>query len=557
MRELDTIQKRNMTGGKGVSNKESSAMSGFVSLFGSQLLARLVTFILNLITARLLSPDQYGISAVQFHLINSSIVFLSREGVRRSCLRIESTEQNYTAKLLSASLTAVPAGLAISLVSIGLLWYGEIQDDVYRRAAGMQCLAAILEIVTEPFYVFSTARLWFGLRTGCEAVASIVKNCVTVLLLARGICDPIMAMSWGQVSYACSLMSVFVILFAIFDPTWYRALSWRRWGCFEIDKKTLRLYGAFSLQAMGKLVLAEGSKAVLALVTSTTVQGVYGLVNNLGSLVVRTLFQPFEEIVFVSFSKDGSATSKPQLSKQAGLLSCLCQSISIIGGLSACFGPAYAYVALRMLYGEKWAASDAPAALGLYSMYVALLSLNGTLEAFLHGVASESYLHKNNLVLVVASLVHLVLSITAVKFHGAMGLLVADSVNMLLRIGYCLLFTQTYFAKIGGRSCVRILPSRQTVLFFMLSLILTKLSQIILLPETLSAYDVSLLQLKPFLLIHTKLQGAAYSFLHFSELKRMTIHISTGVLCLGLCFSSVVKADSRILCQMRQLHKQD
>jgi len=524
---------------------------------GSQLLARVVTFILNLITARLLNPDQYGISAVQFHLINSSIVFLSREGVRRSCLRIESSEQNYTAKLLSASLIAVPAGLAISLVSVGILWHGEIQDDVYRRAAGMQCLAAVLEVMTEPFYVLSTARLWFGVRIGCEAVASIVKNFVTVLLLARGICDPIMAVSWGQILYACSLMSVFIILFAIFDPKWYRALSWRRRGSFQVEKKTLRLYGAFSLQTIGKLVLAEGSKAVLALVTSTTVQGVYGLVNNLGSLVVRTLFQPFEEIVFVSFSKDGSATSKPHLTKQAGLLGCLCQSISIIGGLSACFGPSYAYVVLRVLYGEKWAASDAPAALGLYSLYVALLALNGTLEAFLHGVASESYLHKNNLVLVVGSLFHLGISITAVKSHGAMGLLVADSINMLLRIGYCLLFSQTYFAKIGGRSRVRILPSLQTVLILLLSLIVTKLSQIILLPETLSAYDVSLLQLKPFLLIHARLREAAHSFLQYSELKRMSFHISTGVLCVGLCFISVVKADSRILHQMKQLHKQD
>jgi oligosaccharide translocation protein RFT1 len=529
----------------------------FIFDAGSQLLARVVTFILNLITARLLDPDQYGISAVQFHLINSSIVFLSREGVRRSCLRIESTEQNYTAKLLSASLIAVPAGLVISLASIGILWHGQIEDAVYRRAAGMQCLAAVLEIVTEPFYVFSTARLWFGVRTASEAVASIMKNFVTVLLLARGVCDPIMAVSWGQVSYACSLMSVFVVLFSIFDPTWYRTLSWKRWGCFQVEKKTLRLYGAFSLQAIGKLVLAEGSKAVLALVTSTTVQGVYGLVNNLGSLVVRTLFQPFEEIVFVSFSKDGSAASKPQLTKQAGLLSCLCQSISIIGGLSACFGPAYAYSALRILYGEKWATSDAPAALGLYSMYVALLALNGTLEAFLHGVASESYLHKNNLVLVAASMIHLGISITAVKFHGAMGLLVADSVNMLLRIGYCLLFTQTYFAKIGGRSSVRILPSRQTVLIMMLSLIVTKLSQAILLPETLNAYDVSLLELKPFLLILRRLQEAAHSILQYSELKRMLIHISTGFLCLLGCFSSVAKADSRILHHMRQLHKQD
>ncbi len=52
-----------------------------------------------------------------------------------------------------------------------------------------------------------------------------------------------------------------------------------------------------------KLVLAEGSKLAMVAVESAYNQGVYGLVSNLGSLVVRTLFQPFEEVAFVAFSR--------------------------------------------------------------------------------------------------------------------------------------------------------------------------------------------------------------------------------------------------------------
>ena len=44
-------------------------------------------------------------------------------------------------------------------------------------------------------------------------------------------------------------------------------------------------------QAAEKLVLAEGSKLVMVALQSAYSQGVYGLVTNLGSLVVRTLFQ--------------------------------------------------------------------------------------------------------------------------------------------------------------------------------------------------------------------------------------------------------------------------
>jgi len=42
---------------------------------------------------------------------------------------------------------------------------------------------------------------------------------------------------------------------------------------------------------------------VLVAVESALNQGVYGLVSNLGSLVVRILFQPFEEAAFAAFSR--------------------------------------------------------------------------------------------------------------------------------------------------------------------------------------------------------------------------------------------------------------
>ena len=54
---------------------------------------------------------------------------------------------------------------------------------------------------------------------------------------------------------------------------------------------------------MEKQVLAEGSKMVLVAFQSQYDQGVYGLVGNLGSLLVRLLLQPLEEIAFATFSR--------------------------------------------------------------------------------------------------------------------------------------------------------------------------------------------------------------------------------------------------------------
>lgn len=77
---------------------------------------------------------------------------------------------------------------------------------------------------------------------------------------------------------------------------------------------------------MVKLVLAEGSKMVMAGRGTARQQGVYGLVSNLGSLVVRTLFLPIEEAAFLAFSRPSSA-----LPASASLLTLLVRTVVTIG----------------------------------------------------------------------------------------------------------------------------------------------------------------------------------------------------------------------------------
>ena len=61
-------------------------------------------------------------------------------------------------------------------------------------------------------------------------------------------------------------------------------------------------------------------------------QGVYGLVVNLGSLVVRTLFQPFEEAAFLAFSRQGGAANEAgKMQQRARLLGIMVKGVSLVG----------------------------------------------------------------------------------------------------------------------------------------------------------------------------------------------------------------------------------
>lgn len=62
--------------------------------------------------------------------------------------------------------------------------------------------------------------------------------------------------------------------------------------------------------------------------------------------------------------------------QSARLLAVLVRSVAIVGTVAAAFGPAYAWLLLRLLYGERWSDTEAPAALAAYSSYILLLAVS-------------------------------------------------------------------------------------------------------------------------------------------------------------------------------------
>jgi oligosaccharide translocation protein RFT1 len=404
-----------------------------------------------------------------------------------------------------------------------------------QRAVILQGAAAVLELLSEPLYILSMARMRFKLRMACETAATIVKNGSTLALLSFGIA-PALAFSWAQIGYATVLLAGYSGHFVVLrrESIWSSAEAHQEGSSrLQFDPAMLRTCGVFAAQAAGKLLLAEGSKAVLAATTPLQEQGVYGLVTNLGSLVVRTIFQPFEEASFLAFTRPPAETGAAGLRKRASLLCLLCRAICSLGALAATFGPAYSHVALLLLYGSKWASTDAPDALAVYSLYVALLAANGILEAFVHAVADEPDLKRANIALACISVLHIGLSVAGVKMGGAVGLLLADGGNMVLRILYCLNFISAFFASTGGLSYRDLLPARTTLGALGTALAATLVSQALFMPEEsiLARWSIAKAGMMPVLLMGDKIQRAVPSFA-----MRIAAHVGVGSVCLaGVC----------------------
>ncbi|KAI6676210.1 hypothetical protein NL676_037006 [Syzygium grande] len=136
----------------------------------------------------------------------------------------------------------------------------------------------------------------------------------------------------------------------------------------------------------------------------------------------------------------------------------------LIGLIFIAFGPSYSYSLIRLLCGQKWSDGEAPTVLRYYCIYIFFLAMNGTSEAFLHAVADENQLKRSNDMLLVFSSIYVVLNIMLIKSTGAVGLLMANSLNMLLRIIYSATFIKKYFQDSSSFSFHECFPSGSTVL---------------------------------------------------------------------------------------------
>lgn len=212
-------------------------LSSARSLVLLQLLSRALTFSLNHALLRFASPEVFGTASIQFDLIGSTLLFLSREGIRGALLRsgrsddaapthggkadeakAAASRQARRQQDLNLSLVPLPLFLALAAVLLPLyLRYSPrstLDQPFFYPSLALHLLAYLLELLSEPYHVRLQSDLHLGVRVQAEGAAVIAKAVGTLagvwLMRERG---ALLGFGFGQLAYGLVLLGRFAAAF--------------------------------------------------------------------------------------------------------------------------------------------------------------------------------------------------------------------------------------------------------------------------------------------------------------------------------------------------------
>ncbi|XP_012494000.1 PREDICTED: protein RFT1 homolog [Propithecus coquereli] len=469
-----------------------------------QVLFRLITFVLNAFILRFLSKEIVGVVNVRLTLLYSTTIFLAREAFRRACLS-GGTQRDWSQTLNLVWLT-VPLGVFWSLF-LGWVWLQllEVPDpDViphYRTGVVLFGLSAVVELLGEPFWVLAQAHMFIKLKVITESLSVILKSVLTAFLVLWVPHWGLYIFSLAQLFYTIVLVLCYVIYFTKLlgspESTKQQTLPVSRItdllpgiirsGAF-VNWKEAKLTWSFFKQSFLKQILTEGERYVMTFLNILNFgdQGVYDIVNNLGSLVARLIFQPIEESFYIFFAKVLEREKHATLQKQedvavaAAVLESLLKLALLAGLTITVFGFAYSQLALDIYGGAMLSSGSGPVLLRSYCLYVLLLAINGVTECFTFAAMSKEEVDRYNVMMLGLSSSFLVVSCILTRWCGSVGFILANCFNMGIRITQSLFFIHRYYQESPYRPLAGLYLSPVLLGAFVLSGGITGVSEVLL-----------------------------------------------------------------------------
>ena len=415
----------------------------------------------------------------------------SEESEKKDVLNIKNINKDNLQSIINFSF--IPLIIAVPLSTVLFIWQYTKLNSYFKNLPHFQLsifilwISILLELGAEFFYNLNQYMLNYKTRSKFEGLSLTFGNFINFITIYLTISDnkvtrdliseeglAILGFSLGKLAYSLGLLSLYYFDYAknfkslnkfklrlvLIKPviTDHSSVYGSKKTAYYFQQDILNHFKKVYFQMCFKHLLTEGDKLIINSLCSIEEQGIYSLLSNYGSLITRILFQPIEETtrLFLTklFNSNSSSTTQKVFSKHTLTLSFSVVSNIIIFYLYLSifiliFGPINSSYLLRFLIGSKWSSTTILETIRTYCCYLPLLSLNGILEAFFQSVANGDEILRQSYMMMVLSGVFMLNCYVFIKMLklSLEGLILANGINMLLRILYCTVFISNFYKK--------------------------------------------------------------------------------------------------------------
>ena len=353
---------------------------------------RMLSFLVNGIVLRYVSRELLGLVNVRLTLLYSTVLLVSREAFRKACLSTLGVDEKDWRQLINLMWCCVPLGILIGFI-LGWVWIYLLEYpshsyvDYYPRAVILFVMSAVSELVVEPLWLISQEFHFINAKIVIEAIALCVKCLSTLLIIVIFPEGDLCSFTVAQVMHSVFYIGLYYLYFLQHVARQsivsnadqksnrktcgfpVRVLSdvlphFTSNGDSYVDPSYASLVLSFFKQSLLKQFLSEGERYIMTVfnILSMSQQGVYDIINNLGSIAIRFIFLPIEESYYVLFSqlliRGESNKSKEELHTAGRILFGVLKCVSLVGMIVVVFGFSYSYLALIFYGGDSLSSSE-------------------------------------------------------------------------------------------------------------------------------------------------------------------------------------------------------
>ncbi|CAL4139689.1 unnamed protein product [Meganyctiphanes norvegica] len=474
-----------------------------------QICLRILSFVLNAFIVRHVSREVFAVMTVRLHLLYATGLLLSREAFRRAALSSKGFKEIH--KLINlvwiSSIVAFPITIACYYIWLNVM--DPPQENItqhYRSGVFSMIICVLIEVATEVPFILGEIQLWSKTKVIVEGIMQVSR---TVLFAFSVYMWPHQSVLMYGISYILGSLLYLILYYGIFAyklsnkeeskklpiHSLYQLFPRITAGKYfpEIDTELGLLAWSFFKQGWLKEVLTEGEWYLMSFFTliSLAQQGTYQVVNNLGSLAARLVFRSVEAAAYKYFAqmiyrgKSLADQDAEKVNQVAQSLSKLLRGLILISLVIITFGWSYSNLLLRIYGGETLSEGIGTPLMRTQCIFIVFLAINGITEAYTFAVMDDAQLGFYNRLLIAFTILYVSSAVILSNYFGAIGFVIANSLNMSLRIVYSFWYIHMHYKNAKNHPLSSFQIPGKLLRMFIIVFIFTQLSEQFVYPKSI------------------------------------------------------------------------